>query len=78
LVVDEAIDNDIGRVSLAATRLGRVTNLTGQITLATLSLTAGQIEGPVELEFYDVAAGASDGTAMPISEIHDFSLRISE
>ena len=78
LVVDETIEPELGRVSLVASRIGRVSNLTGQLTLATLSLTAGQREGPVQLEFFDVMAGARDGTAMPISEIHGLSLQISE
>jgi hypothetical protein len=78
LIVDETIEPQLGRVSFVASRIGRVSNLTGQLSLATLSLTAGQREGPVQLEFFDMMAGARDGTAMPISEIHGLSLQISE
>lgn len=78
LVVDETIQNDIGQVSLVASRQGRVSNLTGQVTLATLRLTAGQSEGQLYLDLDDVVAGARGGLPMTISEIQGLSLRIAE
>lgn len=77
LVVDDTIDNDAGRVTFIASRKGRVDNLTGQITLATLTLTAtGQ--GQVNFDLYDVAAGARGGIPVTISQVRGLSLQVVE
>jgi len=75
LVVDDTIDNNSGRVSFIASRKGRTSNLTGQITLATLTLTAQQA-AQLQLDLSVVDAGARGGIRMPISEIHNLSLTI--
>jgi hypothetical protein len=75
LVVDDTIDNKSGRVSFIASRKGRTSNLTGQITLATLTLTAQQA-AQLQLELSVVDAGARGGIRMPISEVYGLSLEI--
>ncbi len=77
-VVDDTIQNDTGQISFVASRQGRVSNLTGQITLATLTFTAGQREEQVNLDLYNLAAGARGGLPVSISDIRGLSLRIAQ
>lgn len=77
LVVDDAIRNDTGRVTFVASRKGRVDNLTGRITLATLTLTA-QSEGQSYLDLHNVGAGARGGVRLPISQVTGLSLYIAK
>ncbi len=78
LVINDSINNDTGQVSFVASRKGRISNLVGHITLATLTLTAVQSEGQVYLDLYDVIAGARGGIPLNISDIQDTSLQILE
>jgi hypothetical protein len=75
LVVNDTIQNDNGRVSLIASRAGRVSNLTGQITLATVTFTALQ-QGQLNLDVRQIDAGARGGIRMPITEVYGLSVKI--
>jgi hypothetical protein len=78
LVVDETIQNETGQVSIVASRRGRVSNLSGDITLATLTFIATPGEGEAHLYLSEVMAGARDGLPLDIPEIQELSLRIAE
>lgn len=77
LVVERSIQNDTGRVILIASRQGQVSNLTGEITLATLTFTAASTEGRLDLELRDVVAGARGGLPVPVSEIRGLAVEIA-
>ncbi len=76
LVVDNTVNNAAGQISFIASRTGRVANLTDQITLATLTLTAGQDTGQLDLTLRDVVAGAKGGVYLPISQVQGLSVEI--
>jgi hypothetical protein len=78
LVVDETIDNQAGQVSIIASRRGRVDNLTGDITLATFTFTARQIEDQAEIYLSEVGAGARGGVRLDISEVQGLSVRVAQ
>lgn len=78
LVVDESIDNDRGQISLAASRQGRVANLTGDITLATLTFVVVGETGETYLGVNKVLAGARGGSPIPISQIQGITIYITE
>ncbi|MBN1220310.1 MAG: hypothetical protein JXM69_15380 [Anaerolineae bacterium] len=69
LVVDDTLDNQTGRVAVIASRRGQVDNLIGDFTLATITFTAGQNEGPIQLYLSEVDAGARGGVRLDISEV---------
>jgi len=77
LVALEEIDNDIGRVTVAASRQGRLDNLTGNLTLATLTFTAITGNGDAYLYLSDVEAGARGGLRLDIADIRGLTLAIS-
>ncbi len=78
LVVADSIDNDMGQVSVVASRQGQVANLTGDLTLATFTFTAASETGEVYLNLSEVMAGARGGLPLTISKIQTLSLRIAE
>ena len=78
LIVDQTVHNEAGQVSIVASRQGRVPNLSGDLILATLTFSAGQNEGDVQLHLSEVVAGARGGLRLDISDIQGLSLQISE
>jgi hypothetical protein len=78
LVVDETINNEAGQVSIIASRRGRVDNLTGDIILATFTLTARQIEDQAEVYLSEVGAGARGGVRLDISGVQGLSVRVAQ
>jgi len=78
LVVDKTIDNSRGHISFVASRQGRVSDLTGQITLTTLTVTAKQNQGQPYLDLYNVVAGARGGIPTAISEVHGLTIHVVE
>jgi hypothetical protein len=76
LVVDRTIQNDLGRLIFVATRRGRADNLTGQLTLATLKLTAKADPGQLSLQLQDVAAGSRGGLPLNLSTTQGLLLHI--
>jgi hypothetical protein len=78
IVANQMIQNEAGLVTIVASRQGRVPALTGDMTLATVTLTA--LSGPVEtnLNLTDVKAGAQNGSPLTFTAIQEFYLRISE
>ena len=77
LVALEEIDNDFGWVTVAASRQGRLDNLTGDLTLATLTFTAISGNGDAYLYLSDVEAGARGGLRLDIADIRGLTLAIS-
>lgn len=77
LVADKTIRNDIGQLSIAASRQGQVPNLTDDITLATITFTAASPGGDAHLYLSDVIAGARDGQRVTLSDIQDYYPRIA-
>jgi hypothetical protein len=78
LVVDETIDNQAGQVSVIASRRGQVGNLTGDLTLATFTLTARQFEGQAEVYLSEVDAGARGGVRLEIAGVQGVSVRVGQ
>jgi hypothetical protein len=76
LVVEQTIQNDAGQVSLVASRQGQVSNLTGDLTLVTFTLTA-QAAGQVDLNLSDVIAGARAGLRLNLPTGPGLSLGIA-
>jgi hypothetical protein len=76
LVIDETIQNEGGYASFVASRRGQVANLTGEVTLATLTVTAAHREGQFTLELSDLIAGARGGLPLNISELRGLSIRV--
>ncbi len=60
LVVNQAIDNPAGQVSIVASRQGQTDNLTGDLILTTFTFTAAA-PGPLQLNLSDLTAGARGG-----------------
>ena len=77
LVAVEEIDNDFGWVTVAASRQGRADNITGDITLATLTFTATSGNGDAYLYLSDIKAGARGGLRLDIADIRGLTLAIS-
>ncbi|MBN1991535.1 MAG: hypothetical protein JW953_02445 [Anaerolineae bacterium] len=77
LVVDETIDHQTGQVSIVASRRGQVENLTGDLTLATFTLTAQQQAGQTDLYLSEVGAGARGGVRLEIVEAQGLSIHIT-
>ncbi len=76
LVVEDSVDNQTGEILVIASRSGPVDDLTGDLTLATITFTAQQTAGQVELSLSDVGAGARGGVRLDISEVGGLSLRV--
>ena len=76
LVVDETIDNQTGQVSVIASRRGRVDNLTGDLTLAVLTLTAHQAKGRADFTLSEIGAGARGGVRLAVAEVGGLSINI--
>ncbi|MCK6624942.1 MAG: hypothetical protein L6R45_07170 [Anaerolineae bacterium] len=76
LVVVQSIQNDSGQVTVVASRQGQTPALTGDVTLATLTLTA-QAEGQLTLTLSELIAGTPDGSKLDLPITPDLSLRIS-
>jgi hypothetical protein len=77
LVAVEELDNDFGWVTVAASRQGRADNITGDITLATLTFTATSGNGDAYLYLSDIKAGARGGLRLDIADIRGLTLAIS-
>ncbi len=78
LVADQTIQNDVGQVSIAASRQGQMPNLTGDLTLATLTLTAGPTTSSLDLSLNDVIAGARGGLRLDMTIVQGMSVHITE
>jgi hypothetical protein len=76
LVTEQTIRNDVGQVSLIASNQAQISNLTGDLTLVTFTLTA-QAEGQVDLTLTQVAARTRDGRQSDLPVASNLSLRIS-
>lgn len=76
LVAVESIQNEVGQVTVVASRQGQTASLAGDFTLATLTLTA-QAEGQLNLTLSEVIAGTPDGSKLDLPLTPDLSLRIS-
>lgn len=76
LVVDRTIQNDTGQLSFVASRQGRAENLTGELTIATLKLTAKSQPGQLALNLNEVTGGALGGVPLSLSTAPGFSLQI--
>lgn len=70
------VDNQAGQVFVAASRSGRMPNLTGNLTLATFTFTA-TAPGQAYLHLTDVLAGARNGNPVPLPEIQGVYLYIA-
>ncbi len=77
LAVSQDVDNGAGQVRVVASRQGQVQNLTGDLTLATLTLTAGQVPGETRLSLAEVQAGARGGIRLEIPRLYPLSLQVS-
>ncbi len=77
LVVEDSVDNPAGRLSVIASRRGQVDNLTGNLTVATITFTAQQAEGEATLTLSDVGAGARGGVRLEISEVGGLLVRVT-
>jgi hypothetical protein len=77
LVVNRGVDNTTGRVVVAASQQGPAPNLTGEVPLAVLTITAAQASGATELRLSNVAAGARGGVRLSIPQPQGLILRIS-
>lgn len=75
LVVQSAIEGN--RVTYAAGRREPVAGLTGQITLATLILKAGQQPGEVTLTLNEVMVGTPAGVSLPVTEVEGLTIRVA-
>ena len=78
LVLDDSIKHDRGEVSFLATRLGRVEDLTGELVLATLNITARSTSGLLYLTLQNVEAAASEGVYLPLLAAEGLSLTITD
>lgn len=78
LVVEDRIDNDTGQISIIATRQGRVDNLTGDLTLATITFVAAAQPGEAHFDLGQVKAGARGGLPLEISRLSGLSVHIAE
>jgi hypothetical protein len=77
-VANQTIQNDMGQVSIAASRQGQMPNLTGDLTLATLILTAGQTTGNLDLSLSEVIAGARGGLRLDLTPVQGLSVHVAE
>ena len=77
-MVEDVVDNQAGEISVIASRSGQVDDLTGDITLATVTFTARQAAGQAELSLRDVDAGARGGVRLEISEVGGLIVRIGQ
>jgi hypothetical protein len=78
LVLDDTIEHDRGSVSFLATRLGRVEDLTGQLVVATLNVTARSTSGRLYLTLHNVEAAASEGVYLALTDMESLSLTVTE
>jgi hypothetical protein len=76
LIAAQRIQNEMGQVTLVASRQGQALNLTGDITLATLTLTA-QAPGQTDLSLSEVIAGTRGGLPINLPIASSLNLRIS-
>jgi hypothetical protein len=65
LVVDQTINNAAGQAVIVASRQGQTDNLTGDVTLATFSLTAAGL-GQLDLNLSHLTAGSRGGLRLEI------------
>ncbi len=77
LVAQQAIENNLGQLTVTASQQGAIPGLTGDITLATIILAATQNEGVTTLNLDNVIAGAGDGSRLGVSTQAEFSFTIS-
>jgi hypothetical protein len=77
LVVVRSIDNETGKISFAASRQGQVPNLTGEITLATLTLAATAEEGQLFLDVHNLLAGDRSSQPLTISEVRGLAVEVA-
>jgi outer membrane biosynthesis protein TonB len=76
-VLQNNADNSLGKITLVASRQGRVPGLTGNITLLTFQATALGIPGTATLSFEGVKMG--DPQALPLAlTIENFTLLIED
>jgi hypothetical protein len=76
LVALQSIQNDVGQVTVVASRQGQTSALTGDVTLATVTLTA-QVEGQLTLTLSEIITGTPGGLKLDLPVTPDLSLRIS-
>jgi hypothetical protein len=76
LVVDETIDNGRGQVSIVASRQGRVENLTGDLTLATVNFVAAANLGETYVDVTNVLAGDRQGSPLSFSSVQGVTFHI--
>ncbi|MFN8457537.1 MAG: cohesin domain-containing protein [Anaerolineae bacterium] len=77
LIAQQTIENSRGQLTVTASQQGQVAGFSGDVTLATLTLTATQNEGVATLNLDNVIAGAPDGSRLNVSTSPGFSLTIS-
>ncbi|MEW5957992.1 MAG: cohesin domain-containing protein, partial [Chloroflexota bacterium] len=76
LVLDETIDNGRGQISIVASRQGRVANLSGDLTLATVNFVAAGGLGETDVDVNHVLAGARGGAPLFLSTAQGLTLHI--
>ncbi len=78
LAAVKSIDQTAGLITIAASRQGRVANLTGDLSLASLTFRAVSVGGATETRLYlsEVKAGSRDGLRQPLAESPPLSISL--
>jgi hypothetical protein len=76
LLVEQNLQNEIGQVAVNAGRQGQASPLTGDLTLATFTVTA-HTDGQVDLTLNEVVAETGDGRRLDLPVASNLSVRIS-